>query len=71
MDNLKQVFGNNVRQFRLRKGLTQVTLATATNLTEETISNIERGKTGTQFSGINKLASALGVEEWQLFYFPG
>ncbi len=69
MANLKRQFGARLRSLRIQKGITQEVLAAKTDLTIESISNIERGIFGPRFSNLEKIAAVLDVEVKQLFDF--
>ena len=69
MVNLKQKFGKRLQALRKVSGLTQEQVAQATNLTIESISNIERGVHGPTFDNLEKIAAAVNVEVKELFDF--
>jgi transcriptional regulator with XRE-family HTH domain len=69
MASLKTRFGNKLKSLRTQKGLTQEQLADATELSIESISNIERGIFGPRFNNLEKIAAALNVEVVRLFEF--
>jgi len=69
MANLKQKFGKKLQVLRKASGLTQEQVAQKTNLTIESISNIERGVHGPTFDNLEKIAKALNVEVKVLFDF--
>ncbi len=52
--------GANLRRIRLRKGLTQQSLADGTGLSRNCISNIERGAENPSHNSLSGLANALG-----------
>lgn len=58
---LKQI-GNNIRRFRLKKGLTQVELAYESGIEENTLNRIEKGKTNPTMKTMLNIAKALGVK---------
>ncbi len=69
MASLKIQFGKKLKQLRSEKGITQEELAAKTDLTVESISNMERGKFGPKFDNLEKIADVLGVEVKWLFDF--
>jgi transcriptional regulator with XRE-family HTH domain len=69
MASLKTRFGNKLKSLRTQKGLIQEQLADATELSIESISNIERGIFGPRFNNLEKIAAALNVEVVRLFEF--
>lgn len=70
MPELNDRFGNLLAGERHFAGLTQEELATAAEVSVDTISKLETGGTGASFKVIANLANALRVEscliEWQL-----
>jgi transcriptional regulator with XRE-family HTH domain len=69
MARLKVQFGTRLKLLRVERGITQEQLADATDLTIESISNIERGIFGPRFDNLEKIAAALELEVQQLFQF--
>ena len=69
MASLKTRFGNKLKSLRTQKGLTQEQLADATELSIDSISNMERGIFGPRFNNLEKIATALNVEVVRLFEF--
>tara|TARA_B110000459_G_C16571581_1_gene476674 strand:- start:158 stop:373 length:216 start_codon:yes stop_codon:yes gene_type:complete len=69
MASLKTRFGNKLKSLRTQKGLIQEQLADATELSIESISNIERDIFGPRFNNLEKIAAALNVEVVRLFEF--
>lgn len=69
MAKLKAQFGARLKLLRTGKGLTQEQLADATDLTIESISNMERGIFGPRFDNLERIAAALDVKVQQLFEF--
>ena len=70
MDIIK-VFGNNVRQYRMKLGLSQEKFAEKCGLHRTYISDIECFRRSISLDNIQKLADALGVETFQLFLDEG
>ncbi len=69
MARLKVQFGTRLKLLRVERGITQEQLADATDLTIESISNMERGLFGPRFDNLEKIAAALELEVHQLFQF--
>ena len=70
MDIIK-VFGNNVRQYRMKLGLSQEKFAEKCGLHRTYISDIECFRRSISLDNIQKIADALGVETFQLFFDEG
>lgn len=68
-DELLQLFGLRVQALRRRRGLTQEDLAEAIERSVDTVSNIERGQTGTRIETALLIAEAVGVTVTELFEF--
>ena len=66
MDIIK-VFGNNVRQYRMKLGLSQEKFAEKCGLHRTYISDIECFRRSISLDNIQKIADALGVETYKLF----
>jgi transcriptional regulator with XRE-family HTH domain len=60
--DLKQEIGSRVKAARKMRGMTQAALAEAIDMSFETVSNLERGKTAPNFNTLSDLATALDVE---------
>lgn len=69
MAKLKVQFGKRLQQLRTEIGMTQEQLADKTQLTVESISNMERGLYGPKFENLEKIAAVLKVPVKELFYF--
>jgi transcriptional regulator with XRE-family HTH domain len=69
MTPLRKRFGRRLKQLRLYKEITQEELAEMIGVTNEFISNIERGKSAPSFETIDKLAEALNVSVMDMFNF--
>jgi len=67
--NLKTQFGRKLKVLRKQANLTQNQLAEQTELTVESISNIERGIHGPKFETLEKLTKVLNIEAEELFDF--
>jgi transcriptional regulator with XRE-family HTH domain len=61
MADLKRAIGTRVRELRTMRGLSQAALATASEVSQPTICDIESGKTGLRVTTAEKVAAALGV----------
>jgi len=64
---LKTKFGVRLRVSRKQTGITQEKMATATGLSVESISKIERGIFGSKFGNLEKIAETLKVQVRELF----
>lgn len=62
--------GDRLRVLREQKGLSQRALATASNLSPNALSQIERGNVSPSVSTLNQLADALGVPITAFFMKP-
>ncbi|MGP8217271.1 MAG: helix-turn-helix domain-containing protein [Bacteroidia bacterium] len=60
MDEIKQI-GNNIRKFRIKKGLTQLDLAALCGFDETAIGRLENGNTNPTIKTLLKLAKALDI----------
>ena len=69
MGELKEQFGKRLQVLRKEAGVTQEDMANQTELTVETISNIERGVYGTKFEVLEQFAEILNIEVKELFEF--
>lgn len=69
MAKLKVQFGKRLQQLRTEVGMTQEQLADKTQLTVESISNMERGLYGPKFENLEKIAAVLKVQVKELFEF--
>lgn len=70
MDIIK-VFGNNVRKYRTKLGLSQEKFAEKCGLHRTYISDIECFRRSISLDNIQKIADALGVETFKLFLTEG
>jgi transcriptional regulator with XRE-family HTH domain len=66
--NFDQLFVHNVRKWRKNRGLSQKSLAERCNAAHSYIRQLESGSGKPSFAFIGKLADALGIEAYQLFY---
>ncbi|MDR2481294.1 MAG: helix-turn-helix domain-containing protein [Spirochaetaceae bacterium] len=67
IDDLKILFGDNLRRIRLEAKISQLKLGMKIGLTHNFINDIERGKKGASFETIAKLSTALEVEPYRFF----
>jgi transcriptional regulator with XRE-family HTH domain len=66
--DLDQVFVRNVKKWRKNMGISQKSLAERCDAAHSYIRQIESGRGKPSFTFIRKLAGALGIEVYQLFY---
>lgn len=69
MAKLQQLFGSRVYELRLKANITQAQLAEKADVSNDTISRIERGLRCPSFDVLERLAEALQVEVRDLFNF--
>ena len=70
IDNIKNQFGQRVKELRLAKGLTQDNLAFELGLeSSRSIRKIEAGESFANLKTVSRLAKALEVEVKELFDF--
>lgn len=67
MADIKKVFGQHLRKYRLRKGYSQEKLAELIGLGSKSISPIECGHRFLAIDKLEKLCEILEVEPYQLF----
>jgi transcriptional regulator with XRE-family HTH domain len=65
--DVKVLVGRNVRRFRLEKGLTQEKLTEDSGVSQQYISELERGARNPTIDTLAKIALALGVTTTDLF----
>jgi y4mF family transcriptional regulator len=65
MDLLARV-GQNVRAARTAKGLTQEALAEAADVSQQYVSDLERGRCNATLTQLQKIADALGIQPGDL-----
>lgn len=70
MKNDKELFGSNVRKYRIAKNLTQEALGYLAGMQQPAVGKIERGESNTTIQNMSKLSEALGVEMAELFRLP-
>jgi transcriptional regulator with XRE-family HTH domain len=66
MDIVK-VFANNVRRYRIERGLTQEAFAEKAGLHRTYISAIERERRSIALENVQKIADALNIDTYLLF----
>lgn len=62
---------NNIKKYRLAKGLTQEEFAEMINKTANYVSQLENARKGVQLQTVFDIAEALGVEVKDLFEYCG
>lgn len=67
MTSIKKVFGEHLRKFRLKKGISQEKLAELIGLGAKSISPVECGHRFISIDKLEKLCAVLEVEPFQLF----
>lgn len=66
----EKTIGNNIRNWRLKKGLTLTETATAAGLTKSTLSKIETGQISPPISTVMRIGQALSVSLAEFFSEP-
>lgn len=66
MNNLRIIFSNNLKYFRIKENLRQEDLAEKVDLTDKYFSDLERAKFSPSLETIEKLANALNIEAYLL-----
>jgi transcriptional regulator with XRE-family HTH domain len=69
MEDLRQLFGRNIRRLRVKLGLSQEELAFACGLDRTYIGSVERGERNISLINIGKLAEALRITPSDLLDF--
>lgn len=62
-------FGKKLREERLRRNLSQETLAEKARLSRNFIGMLERSERNITISALDDIANALNVEPWELLRF--
>jgi len=65
--NVKVKFGKKIKELRLKKGLSQETLANLADIDRTYLPSIEKGETNVSIVIADKLATALEIELKVLF----
>ncbi len=60
--DMRKLVGQNVKRIRLAKGLTQERFAELSGLSQQYLSDLERGKRNPTVVTLYELATALGVD---------
>lgn len=61
------LFGKAIREYRMRKNLSQEKLAELSGLHRTYISEVERGERNVSLINIRKISHALGVRVYEIF----
>ncbi len=69
--DIMQVFGTNLRKYRMALGVSQERFAEMCGLHRTYISDIERFQRSISLRNVQKIADALGVEAFRLFLEEG
>jgi transcriptional regulator with XRE-family HTH domain len=67
---IKQLIGERVVVLRKARGWSQELLAFESGVARSYLSSVERGKCNISLTKIEQLATALGVEPWEVLNFP-
>lgn len=67
--DIKKLFGERLKELRVKKGLTQEELAELINVGDRNLSKIERGKSFVKAETIAKIVVALNIKPKDLFDF--
>jgi transcriptional regulator with XRE-family HTH domain len=70
MTNLKQILAINIKQNRCRLGLTQAKLAEKADASTQYVAMIELGRKFPSLEMLERLATALGIDNLDLFSPP-
>lgn len=65
-ENLKSIYGKNIKQFREKNNFTQAQLAEKINIAEKYLSTLERGASWGSFGTLVSLANAFSIEPYEL-----
>jgi len=66
MKNEAEKLGQNLKNIRMEKGISQVDIARLLGVSRGFVSNVENGKTNPTLATITKLANAVGVSSDEL-----
>ncbi|RED52899.1 helix-turn-helix domain-containing protein [Cohnella lupini] len=69
MTKVQRLVGARIREIRKQKGLSQETLAELAGFHYSFVGSVERGQRNISLTNLEKLASTLGVEVYQLFAY--
>jgi transcriptional regulator with XRE-family HTH domain len=67
VQEIKDLFGRNVKYFRFHRRLSQAALAEKADISVTFLSNIERGKMFPKVETLSRLTKSLDVEVFELF----
>lgn len=67
MENIKEIFGKNVKKYRKLVGFTQEEMAEKINVSQTFFANIERGKRGASFETVELLSKCFNIPYSALF----
>jgi len=67
IQEIKDIFGKNVKYYRFHRQLSQSALAEKADISITFLSNIERGKMFPKVETLSRLTESLGVEVHELF----
>ena len=70
MNNIRKIVGENIRYYRLKKGLSQEQLGEEIRTDNGTISRFERGVMSPNVEVIQKIADALNVPAYKFLMSP-
>jgi len=65
--SLKEVLGQNIKHYRTLKGMSQEELSELLNISQQTLSKIERGINFLTAETLEKIPNILGVYPYELF----
>jgi len=65
--DIKKVFGDNLKKYRISQGLSQESFAEKCTLHRTYISAIECYRRSISLENVQKIADALGVETYKMF----
>lgn len=68
--NIKTIFGENLRFYRKRTGLSQEQISEILNITNKHLSELETGKSFVSAELLEKISEVLHVSPSSLFYSP-
>lgn len=66
MNNLRTIFSQNLKYYRIKKNLRQEDVAEKVGLTDKYISDLERAKFSPSLETIEKIANALDMDAYLL-----
>lgn len=70
LSDIRVIFGERLREIRLKKGVSQEALAADADLHRTYVSSVERGERNVSIVNIARLADALGVDIREFFPKP-